>query len=77
MHRAALEGRELGLDLGGKVNQTTAATRTSSAQNPYTAIRTPNGRNVCGSATGSGSEAAGMDVRGQDAPGAEVVRARP
>src|SRR3954454_14100271 len=54
-----------------------AAPQTASSPSPATTPtrRTPNGRHVCATTAPAGalSEAAGMDVGDQDAPGTEVV----
>src|SRR4051812_27022378 len=57
-----------------KDHQAKATTTASMVPSPVAAMRTPRGRQVCGSGTVAGgrSESAGMDVGQQDAPGTDV-----
>src|SRR5262245_37063652 len=55
-------------------NEKNAKTTTTNSMvpSPPAARRTPSGRQACGSVTGDGSEAAGMDVGEQDAARSDV-----
>src|SRR5687768_15930264 len=59
----------------GKLTQRNTTVARSTPPNAIAAIRTPRGRKVTGrlgAAVAPGSEAAGMDVGGDDAPGTDV-----